>query len=174
MSAPTGLSPNANAPLISRNLAGQPGPCRCTTRYRHLKLVLLLCLLPIMIQCHREEGATGPSAQSHQRCRQLLAERDQMIQTLKYQRFDQLTLELGDIADTEQTLRRLVPPDKQLEFIKSFDTLTQNYNRRLLDLQRVNAGLRKENRLIQLELHLAKRKLRHETPADKRPHSELN
>lgn len=174
MSASTGLCPNSNVPLIPRDLTGQPDPCRRTTRSRHLKVALLLCLLPTMIQCHREENATDPSAQGHQRCQQLLAERERMIQTLKYQRFDQLALELDDIAGTEQSLRRLVPPDKQLEFMKSFDTLTQNYNRRLLDLQRANAGLRKENRLIQLELHLAKRKLRHEISAEKMPHSELN
>ncbi len=174
MSAPTGLCPNSTAALILPNATSHPSQDARAARFRRAMVALLLCFVSILIQCHREEGAPDKLAQRHQRCRQLLAERDRMIQTLKYQRFDQLTLELGDIADTEQTLRRLVPPEKQLEFIETFDALTQNYNRRLLDLQQANAGLRKENRLIQLELHLIKRKLRHDASRGKRPHSELN
>lgn len=172
MRVPTGPSPTPHP--ASATTSRRATQSTRNTLYRGAMVGLLLCVPAILTQCYREAGAAERSHRHHQDCGQLLAERERMIQTLKYQRFDTLMLELGDIAATEQSLRKLVPPEKQVEFTKTFDLLTQSYHQRLQDLQQTNAGLRKENRMIQLELHLAKRKLRQGLPNEKLPNTELN
>lgn len=121
---------------------------------------VLVLLLAGLVQCSGDRGRARQLSEQHQRCQVQLAEHQRLLHVLKEQRLDQRTQALGNLTDMENRLQALVPEEKRLEFLSTFEKLTQNYHNHLTDLERTTAHLRRENQLIEAELSLLKRKLR--------------